>query len=284
MNARSSAVFAPFSERGGTRTAFSLVETLVAVGVIAVMMAVGSVAYQAALASGRKVKEIRAANNLFTAYALAASENDGRFLPGYDRTVNSVNWHDGAVIEGGPIPNRYPYRLAPYFDWRLEGTILTQANARDVKPEETYLVSCYPAFGINYLFVGGDISSQGAVSFPEECITVQGRAASVLVFATAGNGVPENRIGGFCILTPPNEYGPMWSRQKWTPEADPWNYGSVDARHGGKAICAFLDGSVRMHSVEELRDMRLWNRNAAALNDPDYFVPPPLPGGGRGGR
>lgn len=259
-------------------------ESLVAVGVIAVFMTVGAVAYQSALESGRKVREIRAAKNLFTAYALAAAENDGRFLPGYDRTVTRVDWLDGAVIEGGPVPNRYPYRLAPYFDRRLEGTILTPANVRDVKPEESYMVSCYPAFGINYLFVGGDIISRTEMSFPEECITSQGKAASVLVFATAGNGPPDHRIGGFCILTPPNEYGPMWSKQPWTPETDPWNYGSVDARHGGKAICAFLDGSVRLQSVEELRDMRLWNHNAVAQNNPNYLIPPPSSGGGRGGR
>lgn len=266
---------------GRCNRAFSLVETLLAVGVTAVLLATVSLAYRSALAGSGKVKEIQAAKTLSTAYAQAAADNNGRFLPGYDRTVGSVEWRDGAVIEGGPIPHRYPYRLAPYFERRLEGTILTPANSRDVKPGETYLVSCYPAFGINYLFVGGDISSQGALSFPGECIANQGQAASVLVFATAGNGPPRQRVGGFCVLTPPNQYGPMWSRQEWTLEADPWNYGSVDARYGGKAICVFLDGSIRMHSVEELRDMRLWNRNAAAQNNPNYLIPPP-DGGGRG--
>jgi prepilin-type processing-associated H-X9-DG protein len=48
------------------------------------------------------------------------------------------------------------------------------------------------------------------------------------------------------------------------------NYGHVHGRYDGKAVCAFLDGSVRILSIEELRDMRLWSRKAALENNPNY--------------
>jgi prepilin-type processing-associated H-X9-DG protein len=44
----------------------------------------------------------------------------------------------------------------------------------------------------------------------------------------------------------------------------------VDGRFDGKAVCAFLDGSVRVLSIDDLRDMRLWSKNAAINNDPNY--------------
>jgi len=44
----------------------------------------------------------------------------------------------------------------------------------------------------------------------------------------------------------------------------------VDGRFDGKAVCVFLDGSVRVLSIDELRDMRFWSRNAALENNPNY--------------
>jgi prepilin-type processing-associated H-X9-DG protein len=44
----------------------------------------------------------------------------------------------------------------------------------------------------------------------------------------------------------------------------------VHPRHDSKAVVAFLDGSVRKMGINELRDMRLWSRNAAIADDPNY--------------
>jgi prepilin-type processing-associated H-X9-DG protein len=57
---------------------------------------------------------------------------------------------------------------------------------------------------------------------------------------------------------------------KWTKDSDPGNYGYVAARFDGKAVAAFLDGSVRVMTLDDLRDMRLWSKNAAINNDPNY--------------
>jgi len=266
--------------------AFTLIEAMVSVGILAIMFALGSVGYSKVIKNGEKASELQAAKSLIGAYTSAAAENGGQFLPGYDRTVQSVSWRDGRSISGGPPPNRYPFRLAEYMNYDLDGSILTSANKKQIDPEDTYSISCFPAFGINYYYVGGDISSSGKVSFPKDVVMNQAKAAGIIAFATAGYGAlnDKERIGGYCILTPPNAFNSLWTNKKWSEDSEPsQDFGGVDARYNGQAICAFLDGSVRALTIDELRDMRLWNRNAKLTNNPNYMATPET-GGGRGGR
>jgi prepilin-type processing-associated H-X9-DG protein len=281
--------FTPETREFPARTstgAFTLIEALVSVSIIAIMFALGSVGFTKVIKSGEKAAEMQAAKSLIAAYNSAAAENNGQFLPGYDRTVQSVSWKEGRSITGGPPPNRYPFRLAEYMNYDLDGAILTSANKKKIDKDDIYSISCFPAFGINYYYVGGDISAAGKLSFPKDVVLNQSKASGILAFATAGYGAlnDKDRIGGYCILTPPQAFSSLWNTKKWSEESDPsQDYGGVDARYNGQAICAFLDGSVRALTIEELRDMRLWNRNAKLANNPNYMATPES-GGGRGGR
>lgn len=179
--------------------------------------------------------------------------------------------------QGSPISNRYPFRLLPYIGKNLNGTILVNDNARTIKPTDSYMVSCYPAFGINYIFVGGDVSNTGTISYPNECVTRAGTAeTSPLVFVSAAGdtGNSTKKIGGFCLVTPPQTTGSMWSSATWKKTSYATEYGNVDARYASKAVCVFLDGSIKQLGVEELRDMRLWSRNAALANNAKYTIVP----------
>lgn len=251
--------------------AFTLIELLVTITIILVLAGLATAGVQTARKSAEKVREVAAAKTLISAYALASTDRNGTWLPGYDRTVGSLQLPDGSIIEG-PAAQRYPYRLAPYFGNRLEGVILVNDNLNKISVTDTYSVSCFPAFGINYLFVGGDFSSNGTQTYPAECVTRPAQAANLLLFASAGGSVSNRNFSGYCILTPPRILTAMWSDQPWNEDARPGAYGQIDARHGGKAICAFLDGSTRMLTIEELRDMRLWNHNAAAQDNPNYSI------------
>lgn len=263
-----------------TVRAFTLIELLVVITVIVVLAALVVSVSKAAISNARRVSEVNAARNLMSAYSLAAGERSGQFLPGYDRTVSSITLPDGTPVTG-PAAERYPYRLAPYFNYAMNGTILVNANAAQIDASSTYLVSCYPAFGINYIFVGGDIAADSTMTYPGECATTQGSAnGSLLVFATAvgsgtASGSPSGtnaQINGYCILTPPNLTTTMWSPNKWSGTSSPSDYGNVDARYNGKAIAGFLDGSVRVLTIDELRDMRLWSTNAAQQGNSNYMV------------
>ncbi len=73
----------------------------------------------------------------------------------------------------------------------------------------------------------------------------------------------------------------MWSSVSWTLNAAASDYGNIDPRYDGKAICVFLDGSVRMLSIEELRDMRLWSANAKDEDNANYTIYQASPPRGR---
>jgi prepilin-type N-terminal cleavage/methylation domain-containing protein/prepilin-type processing-associated H-X9-DG protein len=271
------------------RQGFALLELLVVIAIIAVLAGLAFPVYQSVLGKARMTREIQAGRSLMAAFAGAAADRDGQFLAGYDRTVTELILPNGNPV-GGPPAQRYPYRLAPYLGNRLDGTILVNNNARQIDTTNTYLVSCFPAMGINYIFVGGDVSSGGVITYPDDCITRMGNASgSPIVFASAGGdggassgggSSASGKVDGYCILTPPNLAGPMWQTAKWKSSSSPASYGNVDARYGGKAVCAFLDGSVKLLRIEELRDMRLWSRGAIEQNNANYTVTVAT-GGGR---
>ena len=267
-----------------TKRGFTLIELLVAITIISLLCALGVGGYNMVLQHARMAKEIGAAKTLITAYAAYAADHSGQLMPGYDRTVGSITLPDGNLV-GGPTAQRYPYRLAPYFDFKIDGTILVNENTKEIEESNTYMVSCFPAMGMNYIFVGGDLSSQGVMTFASDCLTNISQSVSApLVFASAGSdGGQGGKMDGYCILTPPQQAGPMWSTAAWTKDSSPETYGHVDTRYGGKAVCAFLDGAVRTLTIDELRDMRLWSSNAAAADNKNYTVTPPGPpaGGGR---
>jgi len=256
-------------------------------GILALLVSLAAIGAQSALEAARKTEEVAAARTLVQAYLNSAADEGGRYLAGYDRTVQELALPDGRVI-AGPAASRYPYRMAEFMEHPVEDLILVGKNKDQIDTTSDYVISLYPAFGINHVFVGGDVQSDGSISFETECVTTIGRASSSpLVFATSGsmNGTGD-LIHGFNILYPPNTTSPNWNASGWQEGADPEDFGNLHARYGGKVIAAFLDGSVRQYSMAELEDMRLWSARAKAQNDPDYRIPDSRRGrgGSRGGR
>ena len=263
------------------RSGFTLIELLVVISIVALLAAIMFPVYRNVTLKGKMVREVQAGRNLITGYLAAAADRDGQLLGGYDRSVTEVGLPDG-TSHGSPVSNRYPYRVLPYVGNKVEGTLLINDSIKSIAPSNTYMVSCYPAFGINYIFVGGDIMSNGSLKNQAECITRQGAGeVSPLVFASAAGDADDGKIPGYCLLTPPQTTGAMWTTARWTTKSYAAEYGNIDPRYSKKAVCVFLDGSVQQLGVEELRDMRLWSRNAALANNPNYTIAPSAPTGGR---
>lgn len=252
---------------------FSMVELLVSIAVIAVLGAASVGAVSGVLAKGAETREIAAGKTLITAYLLHASENNGRYLPSFDPTARDVLNDKGAKITMTAITERYPFRLAPYFEYKLKGAILVNDNEKQIKKQMSamydYGVSAFPAFGINRYLVGGLVDQNGNVLFPSECITRQSQADfPVIAFTSAGT----TGIDGYEYVKPPNVLAPQWASAPWVPNSDPGSFGSVRTRKSGKAVCVYLDGSIKQQTIDELRDMRFWSRNAALKNDPNYVL------------
>ncbi len=269
------------------RAAFTLVELLVAVAIIALLAAGGAGLYQKTMDSAGAARETNAGRILISAYLQYAADHDGQLMVAHYEGQVASGEIEEAVLPGGQtlgaeVLHRYPYRLAPYFDYRMDGTILVNENRREIAkigfPSAEYGNSLCPAFGINYYFVGG-YKVDNVLAGADDCATRLSqvtRPSSLLVFATAFQNIGSERVAGRYGVEPPQYRTQLWDENL-----------HVDARHHGKALCAFLDGTLRSLAIEELRDMRLWSRRAAELDDPDYLVAAQSSGGiggGGGGR
>lgn len=245
--------------------AFSLVEILVTTGIIAVLLAAGTGFYGRTMERAKMTREMAAGKTLINAYLAAAADNDGALMPGMDFTVNRVYFRPyDREISTMHVANRYPFRLAQYFDYQLEGVILVNQKREKVKTD--YNKSAFPAFGINHFLVGGNVAGNG-LQYPNDCVTRLAQASSpIVVFASGGTGTGTEYVSGYNIL----DFPKSWSRRTYREGGDPGEHGFVDARFDHKALAVFLDGSIQLKTIEELSDMRLWCANAAQLDDRDY--------------
>ena len=247
--------------------AFTLVELLVVIAIMAALAGIGSAAYLIASEKVKTAAEVAAAKTLASAYQAAAADNGGRYLAAYDpKAKNIANGRGQNVMAHAGAG--YPWRLAPYFGYAIDDTLLTSGNKEQIQktmnfspgsPMFDYAVSRFPSLGINRYFVGGE-----AGKTEQESVRTSAQAArSIIAFVSAGT----TEISGYEYVRAP---GGNWASASWSPESDPGEFGHVDARHGGKAVVSFLDGSTRLMSVDELRDMRLWSLQAARTGNPDY--------------
>jgi prepilin-type N-terminal cleavage/methylation domain-containing protein/prepilin-type processing-associated H-X9-DG protein len=264
-------------KKNKSTNAFTLIELLVVIAVIALLATIGNAAVQTAMRGASSSAELAAAKTLATALQAAVADNNGQYPYAYDSQAKNVLDAQGKKIgminQTGP---RYPFRLAPYFGFDLEGTLLVGKNKKQIlktmklsKPEGPmyqYAMSVFPSFGINRHFVGGVRPPQNATPSTEAVRTIAQADRNIIAFVSAGN----TEVDGYEYVIAPGAPAGSWNSADWKDGADPGRYGYVHPRHNGKAVVAFLDGSVKKMTIDELRDMRLWSRNAAINDDPNY--------------
>ncbi|MGP1345207.1 MAG: type II secretion system protein [Phycisphaerales bacterium] len=261
---------------------FTLIELLVVVAIIALLIGVLLPALSAARRSARATAEQAAIRTLITSLISYTQDNDDRLLPG------KVGSNQAARITtelGDPLPfgsiagQRYPWRLLPWFDYELRGTLLIGAqegfidNRSQLTDFEYYYgISVAPSFGYNSKFVGIDPSlspEERAARRPVERI-VRATAPSGLI-AFAGSKNTEGIAGlaapllaeGFHLVEPPTV-------TDLDAAANSLQRGYLRPDYAGKASAAFLDGHVELLSESQLLDRRYWADHARKISDPNW--------------
>lgn len=289
MKINSSPTIRPVRRTGSQlhQSGFTLVEILVVIAIVSVLAVVSLNVANKAKKSGIMVKELNAAKNLTAALVLGSQDQNGLIPYGFDGEAKPVaiegSGFQGAYVSGEQA-HRYPFRLAQYFGYKFEdNTVIERSSKRWLDKKDTYRLSLAPSLGMNVYGVGGYVEFgekepiPGAIRQMSTAISPEKMIAFISArFADTYDG---GIAPGFHMVTPPKTPGGDWSPNYI--QDDPTSWGHVDLRHNDKAVVGYLDGSAGTLGRDKLEDMRLWNNEAARLEDP-YHRPVVSTGGGRG--
>lgn len=248
--------------------AFTFIEVLVTVTIIAILFALGLPLLNSTLSNGKKVKEISALKNLITSLNLYTTDT-GDFIKSYDEKGVAYDINGNLLGEGSHEASRWPWRLAPYFNYNFYGVTLVNDSESYIKKngglDQTYLVSVIPSFGMN-LFIGGNdyegraLQSKGFVSTRPSQIT---KPSQTLAFVSSRSMAANQRFEGFYYVTIP-------TTKKYDKKSNPRSSGYISARYDEKAVVAYLGGNVSLVNYTNLLDSRLWSEEAVRQNNPNW--------------
>ncbi|MEM9346653.1 MAG: prepilin-type N-terminal cleavage/methylation domain-containing protein [Planctomycetota bacterium] len=286
---------------------FTLIELLVVISIIGLLIAlllpVLGIARDTAAQSAR-LSDMR---QMMIGYTANYTDNKDRLIYGKLPFIGDVDGTPSTIRVAGHefgsiIAQRYPWRIAPYISgvWDiLHSHQQTPEAPKEGEPfadafDKAYNISIEPGFGLNTIYVGGDLAGQGFVrvgtNFPPSYTPNRGqhvvfqasevlRPSELLVFTDSKSDLPpppgtEPRAGdvGNYFSTPPRLRG----EQQWRANGSEMenlkpgtNIGLPEGYVADGTTTGFFDGSARTVSYEELSDMRLW-ANKADSADYDY--------------
>lgn len=150
------------------RRAFTLVELLVAIGIIAVLISILLPALNKARQSAASVRSLASIRQITYAYLDYAQANHGTLLPGFlpERTANlepQVSDKQSGHTFIGRAARQWPFRLAAK-DHALWGVMRPTLRTSDLPlisdsiaeaDAKAYTAALYPAFGLNTVYLGG---------------------------------------------------------------------------------------------------------------------------------
>lgn len=266
--------------------AFTLIEVLVTISVIAVLISIALPTLKNARGVARQTREMVGAQQLMVAFNCYAGDNKSAVLTGLPSAA-AVNASMLVTDDRGrrlfaPAAQRYPWRIAPYFSTGIIALYDNQKLMTDLRDagdryekvgfSYPYFFSLFPALGMNVAFVGGSVD-HGMDPLSEKTfgrryvarMDEPRRPSRLLTFVSARPSpawtFPD--IGtseGYFLVE-----APYSSQRKWASAysaKDPNSSGFVALRHNKKAISAMFDGHVETLGFAELDDMTRWSDKA----------------------
>lgn len=238
--------------------AFAIVELLVAVTIVGLLAALGTPAIRAALQEGKKANEIAALKSLITAYNLYTADNGGKLLKSYDRngTATDIN---GTPMSGEDSheAHRWPWRLAPYFNYGFYNTTHVNEVGTYIKEQgglsQTYLVSVIPSFGLNVNCGGNDYESSRIQISAAEYISQITKPSQYIAFVSSRSIAVGKRFEGFYYVAKP-------TISVWDARSNPRLTGYISARHNRQAVVAFLGGNISLVEYSKLTNSVFWEK------------------------
>ncbi|MGC3989272.1 MAG: hypothetical protein QM796_06270 [Chthoniobacteraceae bacterium] len=229
---------------------------------------------------GSMAKELSAGRQLMMAMLLYSGDHKGQVLAGYK---NDPAFDDQGKPISFPENARYPWRLAPYLNYRAKGILVVNDQEQLMAAQNyVYLVSVWPSLGINATFVGGDYGDSSDLppipaatqKYGNFCVLQVSDAVApskLIVFASARYRVGTQASAGYYELKSPYLTSRRWSAG--FPATDPSaSFGYLDLRYHGRAVAAMLDGHSELLDATQLQDMRRWSNQAALANNPTWVL------------
>ncbi len=280
------------------RNAFTLVELLVVVAIIALLLGILLPSLNMARNLARQTKAMSACKQLMLGYTMYHGDFSNHVLfgypPGYVEgrplsvSVPSGHTFSAATDHAMPII-RYPARIASYeqhaweilYDHVAPPDRPTSSDSQSDAWSKLYKLSVFPSFGINGTYIGGSTWQHGFngdrlnrnrhVVFRENEVE---RPASLIVFGESiqRGGGDDTTTDGYHLLMPP-----VTDERKWHSDCDGIErdasglMGIPQGRFNDKAVTAFFDGHVQTMTSKQLDNMTLWMNGAT---DPDEGYTP----------